>query len=344
LPVRSQGEATIPYVVGDGSDNWIDWIPFDKMPHSTNPARGWVGTCNHMTVRGDYPYYYSSHMSPSYRYRRLIELMDAEGKKSAEDHWRFQRDTLNVMARGIAPIMAKALLERKETEAMGNILAAWDFRDTPDAAAPAVFQSVYRQFALLVFQDELGRELAGLMLENWYFWQERLQQMVMEGTSAWFDNVETPGKRESRDDLFRLAAVRAAGELGPKLGRDPATWQWGELHQLEFVSPIRREGFGKGWLGGGSHPMGGSGETLYRGLYPFNKPYMAAITASMRMVADLSDDDKVMAVMPGGVTGRVFWPHTTDQIDAFMNGDIRYWWFSDRAIEAHAEDTLVLMP
>ncbi|MBW1820012.1 MAG: penicillin acylase family protein, partial [Deltaproteobacteria bacterium] len=318
LPIRSQGEATVPYVVGDGSDNWIDWIPFDKMPHSANPARGWVGTCNHKTVTADYAYYYSSHMSPSYRYRRLIELLDAEGKKSPEDHWRFQRDTLNLMAREIAPVMARALLDGEDTEAMGKILSEWDFKDRPEAAAPAVFQTVYRQFALLVFGDELGEDLANTMLNNWYFWQERLQEMVVEGSSEWFDNVETAGVVETRDDLFRRAALEMTAKLGPTLGKDPRKWQWGKLHQLEFVSPVRRKGFGKGWLGGGSHPMGGSGETLYRGLYKFNKPYMPAITASMRMVADLADDDKVMAVMPSGVTGRVFWPHTTDQIEAFM--------------------------
>jgi penicillin amidase len=248
------------------------------------------------------------------------------------------------MAREIAPVMAKALLAHEDTEVMGKILSDWDFEDRPEAAAPAVFQTVYRQFSVLVFRDELGEDLTKTMLNNWYFWQERLQKMVVEGSSEWFDNVKTTGVVEARDDLFRRAALDILAELGPKLGKDPRKWQWGELHQLEFVSPIRRTGFGKGWMGGGSHPMGGSGETLYRGLYKFNEPYMAAITASMRMVADLSDDEKVLAVMPAGVTGRVFWPHSTDQINAFMNGDKRYWWFSDKAIAAHAEETLVLLP
>ena len=168
--------------------------------------------------------------------------------------------------------------------------------------------------------------------------------MVMDGSSRWFDNVNTAGTLETRDDLFRQAAVEAMGELCPILGKDPEKWQWGKLHQLELVSPIRRKGFGKGWLGGGSHPMGGSEENLYRGLYDFNDPYMPTLTASMRMVADLGDDEKVLAVLPGGVTGRVFWPHTTDQIEAFMNGDKVYWWFSDEAIKAHAADTLLLKP
>ena len=37
-------------------------------------------------------------------------------------------------------------------------------------------------------------------------------------------------------------------------------------------------------------PMGGSGETLYRGSYPFNEPFGAYNTAALRMVVDFDDD------------------------------------------------------
>ena len=97
-------------------------------------------------------------------------------------------------------------------------------------------------------------------------------------------------------------------------------------------------------MGGGSHPASGSGETLYRGIYNFNKPFGVKVAAALRMVADLSDEEKVMAVVPGGVSGRMFHPHTKDQIDAYMNGEKRYWWFSDDAIEAHTKSMLTLNP
>ena len=50
LPIRSQGDGTVPYVVRDGKDNWIGWIPFEKNPQQHNPPKGWLGTCNHNTV------------------------------------------------------------------------------------------------------------------------------------------------------------------------------------------------------------------------------------------------------------------------------------------------------
>ena len=344
IPVRTQGQGLVPYEIKDGQDNWTGWIPWPDMPHAINPGRGWVGTCNHMTVGPDYPYHYSTYAAPSFRYRRLAELMNTPGTKSADDHWRYQLDAVNVLARKIAPEIARVLTAHADTQKMGMLLADWDYVDSPEQAAPTVFQAIYREFALLTFTDELGEELARLMLKSWGFWQERLLQMVLVGDSPWFDIVGTAEKKETRDELFHLAALKAAQTMGPILGEDPAGWVWGKAHVQEFINPICRIGAGKGWLCGESHPARGSGETLCCGIYDFNAPFQVAISASLRMVADLADPDKIMAVLPGGVTGRLLNPHTTDQLASFMNGGKMYWWFSDKAIEEHTKDTLTLNP
>ena len=344
LPIRTRGNGLIPLQVTDERDDWRGWIPFEKMPHSADPARGWVGTCNHNTVPCDYPYYYTSHASPSYRYRRLSELLDTPGKKSAEDHWRYQRDTMNIMAKQLAPIMAKALMNHADTRDMGQILSSWNYMDDPNQSAPAIFQTVYRQFFFAVYQDELGESLTKLLADNAYFWQESLQKMVLAGDSPWFDDISTPNAKETRDDLFYRAGVKANSELASQYGSDPKGWTWGRMHQITFVSPIRREGLGRDLLGGGPHAMGGSQETLYRASYDFNKPYDVTVLASLRMVADLGDPDKIMAVLPGGASGRIFNPHYKDQVEPFMNGEILYWWFSDKAIREHAKAKLRLIP
>jgi len=344
LPIRTQGDGTIPYVVKDGNDNWSGWVPFDIMPQLYNPQRGWVGTCNHKTVGINYPYYYSSCLSPSYRYQRLKQLLDSPSNKSVDEHWQFQRDIMNLMAKKIAPLMAKVLIAHDDTKMMGQILSTWNYLDDIDKVAPTIFQAIYRKFALLVFQDELGENLARTMLDQWSFWEERLEKIVVKGTSPWFDNVNTKDIKETMDTLLHQAALDVTEILGARLGQDPKKWTWGKVHQLELVSPIRREGFGKGLVGGVSHAFNGSGETLCRGIYDFNDPFGVTVSASLRMVADLADNDKVLAVLPGGVSGRLFDPHTKDQIKAFIHGDKVYWWFSDVAIKKHATTTLVLSP
>ncbi len=343
-PIRARGDGLVPFKVVDGRDDWMGWIPYEKMPHSYNPARGWVGTCNHYTVPCDYPYYFTSHVSASYRYRRLIELMDAPGKKTADDHWRFQRDAVNLMAGRIAPVMARALTAHEDTRALGRILGRWDFTDDPNQAAPAIFQAVYRQFFFAVYQDELGIPLAKLLIDNPYFWQESLQKIVLVGESPWFDDTSTPSVKETRDDLFHRAGLAVIRELGPLYGSNPEGWAWGRMHRLSLVSPISREGFAAALLGGGSHAMGGSQETLYRASYDYNKPYDVTVSAALRMVVDLGDPDKIMAVLPGGASGRLFDPHYKDQVEPFMNGEARYWWFSDEKIKKNVRTKLRLLP
>ncbi|TFH42653.1 MAG: penicillin acylase family protein [Chrysiogenales bacterium] len=343
LPVRSQGDSTAPYPVRDGRDNWTGWIPYGMMLQSQNPPSGWVGTCNHDSVPRGYPYYISSFFAPGYRYRRLKELVGGSVKIGVEDHWRWQRDAKNLMAVEIAPIMAAALKVEKATAPMGALLADWDHVERADSSAPLIFQAIYREFACQVFRDELGEDLTKTFLDVKYYWKRRLHRMVVENSSSFFDDITTK-ERETRDDLFRRAALAVKGELSSRFGSDPAKWRWGGAHRLTLVSPIMRSGPLKGLFGGGSHPMDGSAETLYRATFKFSKPYDVSTGAGLRMVADLGDPDRVLAVLPGGVSGRVFNPHTTDQIDAYMDGEIRYWWFSDKMIRENGKSSMILRP
>jgi penicillin G amidase len=127
---------------------------------------------------------------------------------------------------------------------MGKVLSGWNFMDRTDLAAPTIFQATYIAFARMVFEDELGKNAADTLLDDWYFWQERLEKMVLEGSSPWFDNNNTPERVETLSDLFHQAALKAATGLSEQFGEDPHKWLWGKVHTLELVSPLRRKGPG----------------------------------------------------------------------------------------------------
>ena len=88
--------------------------------------------------------------------------------------------------------------------------------------------------------------------------------------------------------------------------------------------------------------MGGSGETLYRSLYTYDKPQEISFSACLRMVADMGDQEKVLAVINGGTAARTFHPHHKDQVAAYASGKKLYWWFSDQKVKEHAKTTLIL--
>ncbi len=344
IPIRARSNGTIPHPVKSGAEDWPDWIPWEEMPHSINPDKGWLGTTNHAVVTRDYPYYYSSHFAPSWRYSRIKELLSQPGVKSVDDHWQFQRDTKNLMAVRIAPFLADLLKESPKTAGIADILSTWDYHDDSEQVAPSVFQVLMGELFLETYGDELGEHLSGVMIQNKYFWQQRLLMAMEQGEANWFDDQRTSEKKESIKDIVIRAGESTVNKLTEQYGSNPRNWTWGSIHQIHFVSILRRSGIGSGLIGGGSYPMPGSSETLHRSKFKVQDSFDTTVFAALRMVIDLGDPDKITAVLPGGVSERLLSPHRTDQIKAFMDGDKLYWWFSDEAISEHAQSELRLQP
>lgn len=341
LPKRTPGSGRMPFVVQDTTDNWLGFVAADSMPMEKNPDKGWLGNANNKTIKSSYPHYVSNYYSPYYRYERLVDLMSSKEKFTPQDHWQYQRDIYNTLAEKLAPIMAEALQKQESTQDMAEYISQWDFMETKESVATTIFQNTYRHFAYEVFVDELGEDLAMVYLKNYYVWQERFEQMYLKGSSDWFDDQRTNDTKEGMTEILQRAALKAKAELTEKFGSDMAQWQWGKNHQIEFVNPLFREGTLKPYFSR-KFPMAGSGETLYRARYGYDKPEAIEFAACLRMVADLADDDKVIAVIAGGIVGRTFHEGMGDQLDALMNGESLYWWFSDQEIRKHQKSVLVL--
>ena len=341
VPLRISGDGSIPRLA-TAHDNWAGRIPAAEMPLQVNPDRDWVGTANHRVTRADYPYPYTTYASASWRYRRLIELFKKDEITSG-DHWDFLLDNKNPMAERLMPIILDAVQSDEQLQEVAAILRDWDFMDTREQSAPAIFQSLYRHFALRVFRDELGDELAMEYLKGYYYWHEHLVRKIEANHTDWFDDGTTP-QVETRDDLLRLATRDAVAELGERFGTDPNQWRWGDIHTVSFFHPLVPGDTGAKWLGGGVNPSDGSGETLNRALFVFDDPQNSKIIPSTRLVMDLADPDKIEAHIPGGVSERLFDKHQKDSLPLWLEGKPGYWWFSDKAIKAHTRDTVTLTP
>lgn len=343
IPIRKTGGATPQLVATE--DNWTGWIPKNKMPGGLNPDRQWIGTANHDT-RGDaYPYYYSSKFSPHYRYSRMIEVLDSKKTISAQESWDLTLDTKNMLAEKLTPNLSGWLKMDSETKLLGDLLETWDFYDDPDSIGATVFHTVYEQLITEIFKDEMSPELYLQFKNNSrYYWQQRIDDALVKGESRWFDNVHTP-QLEQAGDLAVVAGRKALVQLKAKLGNDSGQWQWGKASKMIFFSPLRQRGIGRNLLGGGEYPGRGSNETINRGSYKTkNFPYTIKNTASLRMVADFSDDNKVMGIVAGGNAARTGHPSMTSQLEAYINGGWIPWWRNEQRIVENTEHILVLSP
>lgn len=339
VPIRRQGEGLIPVQVADGDPFWTGWIPKDEMPGEFNPSRGWSGTANHDTRPTAYPYTYSTFFSPSYRYRRLTQLLDGNDAVTVEDHCDYMHDVRNLQAQHLVPLVLPQLRD-EGFESIADSFDAWTFDDSIDDRAPLVYQTFYRELAQATFRDELGDALTADMLGNWYFWQERFDVMIAEGDSAWFDDVSTGDRIETFGDVVAAAAQATTARLAD-FG---ANTVWGDVHRLTFSSPMRQSGLRSEWLGGGDYAMSGSGETLRRARYGFGAPYETAFFASFNMVSDMAEGDEIFTALPGGVAARVLHRHYADQIPAWYSQTPTSTPLTRTAAKAAAVTEVVLTP
>jgi len=332
VPKRLRGDGLLPLEATE-EDNWNGLIPGNEMPMEINPERDWVGSANHNVVPAGYPYAYSTNFSPAWRYRRLIELHE-KPSINTEDHWDFLMDNKNLMAVSVTPLMIKSMAP--EQAALAEILSAWDYMDTKEQVAPLIFQQIYRNYARALFEGRLGKELGEKFLNETYYHQERMIQRLMDNRSPWLDQTV------DHSALLRDAASLAQQQLSEKYGSDASQWRWGQGHTVSFFHPLVPGHTAAKWLGGGVHEADGSVETLNRAAYKFTDPQHSSFIPSMRIVADMSDDDKVEAHTSGGISERLFNPSGKNQVDLWLNGQAGYWWFSEQAVKANTVKTVTL--
>jgi penicillin amidase len=341
VPVRASKQGSHPKPVG-AADDWRGFIPPDQMP-AMPTARDWVGTANHDNRPEGYAFDYSSYFASSYRIRRMVEVLDQGKGMRTADQSALMMDAQNLQAARLKPALVAALQADAAMADFARILDAWDGRDDKALAAPLIYHSLYERLVYETYVDEMGDKLARSWLAQWYAWQERFDELVKTPDSPWFDDTRTPQK-ETLGDLVRRVAATVRSELQPRHGADPAKWKWGDEHRIAFVSPLRRSGTGRDFLGYAEAPMSGSGATLLRALNPFMAGFEVNFFASMRLVADMGDDEKIEAVVSGGVVDRQFHPHQKDQLPAWSEGRLLKWWFAPAQVEAHAVKRQALVP
>ena len=141
VPIRAGTDGSVPRVPpADGGDDWIGYIPKDRMPGMQNPPRAWVGTANHDTRPADFPWYYTSYVAPPYRYLRMAQVLDAAHGMTADDHWQLMRDDRNLQSDALRRAIVAALegdpprRPRRDPRILDGV-------DRADAAAPLIYQS-----------------------------------------------------------------------------------------------------------------------------------------------------------------------------------------------------------
>jgi len=347
IPIRPQGDqGLVPVDGASGAHEWQGFIPFDEMPQVVDPGEGFIVTANNKVVGKDYPYFIAADMADPYRALRIRERLLEMNKATAEDMRLLQADVLSIPARELRPflleIQPKTDLERKALEQ----IRSWDARMSIDSPAATIFQAWHDRIWEDVFADELGADLMKVYGPAALGQVPMLLDLLKNPGSRWIDDRRTPQK-ETRVEIVHRAFAAAVKQLQERLGDDPAEWRWGRVHTVSFAhTPLGQSGLKPlEWIfNSPTWPIGGGPVTVNENVNDPTRPYKVVFGSSQRLIVDLADPEKTLAVNSTGASGHPFHKHRDDESALWVKVDLHPLPFSREGVEKVAEEKLTLKP
>jgi len=365
VPVRVSAFKGAPpgYWPAPGWDETYDWqgyVPFESMPTALDPDEGFLVTANQAVTASSTPFL-TTEWDYGYRSQRIrdrIESATRDGRTvTAATMAQIQMDSRNEFA----PVLVEALLavplagpEDSEAEVAftreaQDLLRDWDFTTPADdsraGAAAAYYNAVWANLLRLLFDDEVPEDLQA---DGNSRHMAAVTRLLENPRSPWWDNRQTAGVTESRDEILRQAQVEARLELTRTLGKDVDDWRWGKLHTLELTHQVMGgdgvPGIVRALFNRGEFEMPGGSSIVNANGWRANLGYETTWAPSMRMVVDVGSFDRSTWINQTGASGHVFNGHYDDQTEDWVEGRQRPWPFTEEAVREATDEELALVP
>ncbi|MGH2594124.1 MAG: penicillin acylase family protein, partial [Anaerolineae bacterium] len=355
VPVRASGDGQLPVPGWTGEHEWTGYIPFEELPFAYNPAQGYLATANNGIVGPDYPHFISMEWDRGYRAQRIVDLIEAKDQLSPDDFAAIQGDSLNLSAQDIVPFLSSLTVEGDAQKVL-DAIRAWDFHEQQDSAGAGAYQAFWLHLLRNTFDDELG-DLARDYVDGSDVNRQAITLLLAQPDSRWWDNVNSTGVTEARDDILKKSLTDAAQALSAEFGGDPASWAWGKLHTVTFASQALGASpvafiFNRGpfAVSGGTALVNNNSGSFSRA-YPdpddAGRPLPKLVSIfwvrsgpSLRQIVDLSDLNASRFIHTTGQSGLPYHPHYDDMIDLWRNVQYVPMRWDRTDIEKNAEGTL----
>ncbi len=315
IPIRAQGDGTLPVPGWDSRYEWQGWIPFDELPQSYNPEQGYIVTANNRVVGDDYPYHLTYDWSPRYRAERITEMIEAltsKGKLSVADMQTIQGDQLSAQGRELLPFLQSLTpTDDRQAEALAY-LQGWDLNTSTETIAPSIYHAWLYHFGQTVFEDDLRGVLYDEMATRQHM--TFLANIIADDNTIWCDNfLTTP--TESCADTALVALDRALDDLTEREDETMANWQWGKFHRTQYPHNPFSEVDALKWLFHREIANGGDRYTVNVAHVDYKRPYLQYNVPSYRHIIDMSDFNNSLFMHTTGQSGHALSPHYDDLIE-----------------------------
>ena len=313
------------------ADQWRDTIPFDDLPHSFNPARGYVASANQRIVEPDEARPIYGAYSQGHRGVRIDQEFAADRVMDRAANIRLQNDVKSCRAERLCPHILRHLAARPDPDAViaAETLTSWDYRYDLASSAPTLFETFMTLWQRAVLAKHLPERLLDLTAQ-----QTGLASALLEGAE--------PGYFASGTSDAVLAAMkRAVAVLRDRLGHHPETWRWESVHIAHWRHPLSTPALsatldiGPAPVDGGSHTIRNTGGEL--------PPHAASSGAEYRIVVDFAEPGSFLAVQNIGNSGVPGSAHYRDQFEPWLRGTYHVVHLDREQVE-HDRATTTLIP
>ncbi len=348
LPVRTSGDGTFPVDGAASTGGWVASPPRVALPQVLNPPAGFITSSNNEIVRSATPLI-TRDWGGVFRATRLHDVLAGEQGATLDGMAALQTDTRSLAAArilaGVDTAIARARAENAEAAVEALIrLSQWD---RIVDARPVV--TLYQAFEDALWRRTFADEMEEPLFRAFYDWAgsdrpSGLYAVIDDPQSRWFDDIGTVERRETRDDIFVLAAEDAAGRLRGDYGSE-ADQAWDRVHAARFRHPIGNASRPLAWiLDGGTAPLMGDGTTVMRVSWRRLRPFDAWEIPSWRQILDVGQWDDSRVILPTGQSSHILSPHRFDQNERWRTGRYRAQPFTRAAVEGARAHRLLLVP
>lgn len=351
VPLRANGDGSVPVPGWSGEYEWVGEVPFDDMPHALNPDQRYLVTCNHKIVPDDFPYFLGNVWMNGYRAQRLEELIESRDKLSIEHHKRFHMDVKCLAGLEFVTRLDGVTDPDLDVQLALRLLREWD----GDLDQTTVGGTVYEvsRFILIrnILEPGLGEDLTNRLMgkgfhpllnhsNEFYGHDSVIMLRLLDNPDSWW--VREAG---GHDVVLSKSLKQAIAWLRENLGTDESEWQWGKIHRVNFEHPLSLQKPFDQVFDRGPFPIGGDTDTPLQTAILAESPYdNKAWSPSFRQIVDMGDLSQSLTIVPPGQSGHLASPHYDDLVRDWLEGRYHPMLWTREQVEAESEGVLVLKP
>lgn len=344
VPVRRQGDGSVPVPGDTDAYEWMGYIPFEDLPHAYNPPGRLIATANSRVIPKDYPYFFTHAWTAPFRTARIFDLLEAgtpsppcaAGRAACftvDDMLKIDGDIHPLDEVWLAGALVRAASVRppngRDAREAVDLLRHWNGEATSDSPVPLICHDTLIALRERLLDPKVGADMAR---RSWSLSTGFVQKVIDQQLTRWLP----PGDADFNATLMASLdeGVRRIEKRLPD--RDVPAWRCGDTIPLIFHHPLDSVPLVGRLFDVGPYPQAGTADSI-KATTPNSGP-------SMRMVADLSDWDASVQNLTLGESGQLASPYYQDQFHAWYTVHSFPMLFSGQAVEHGAAHRLTLEP